>query len=50
MVGMEMDEQQIQNNANIQGYREKCTQRTFNIFVIFYSDGYKSIFYNILFG
>lgn len=45
---MEMDEQQIQNNANSKGCKQKCTQRTFNVFVIFYSDGYKSIFCNTI--
>lgn len=34
--------------ANFKGCREKCTQRNVNIFVIFYSDGHKSVFYNVL--
>lgn len=38
LVGVEMDAQQIQNNANFKECSEKSTQRTLNIFVIFYSD------------
>lgn len=34
-----MDAQLIQNNANFKESREKSTQTTLNVFVIFYSDG-----------